>query len=213
MAKKSGKEGGGKDTLKRYRSKRDLERSPEPKGGSKRKGRTPRFVIQEHDARSHHFDFRLEVDGVLKSWAIPKGPSTDPREKRLAIAVEDHPLEYAKFEGVIPEGEYGAGTVIVWDAGRYRNVTTEDDEEIPMDRALRKGRVEIWLEGEKLEGGYALIHTKMRGDEKNWILVKVKDEKADARRNPVKSQPKSVRSGRTIAQVAREGGKSGKNGA
>ena len=109
-----------------YRRKRDFKRTPEPPGGRRRSGETPMFVIQEHDASTHHFDVRLELDGVLKSWAVPKGPSTDPREKRLAIATEDHPLHYADFEGMIPAGEYGAGTVIVWDRGRYDNITRKN---------------------------------------------------------------------------------------
>jgi DNA ligase D-like protein (predicted 3'-phosphoesterase) len=153
-----------------------------------------------------HFDFRIEVDGVLKSWAVPKGPSTDSSEKRLAVATEDHPLEYADFEGVIPEGEYGAGTVIVWDAGPYKNITEDDNgKEVPIAKALKRGIAEIWLEGKKLRGGYALVHSKVRGNEKSWLLVKMKDDAADARRNPVSTEPKSVLSGRTLKQVRQEG--------
>jgi len=156
-----------------------------------------------------HFDFRIEVDGVLKSWAVPKGPSTDSRDKRLAVATEDHPLEYADFEGVIPEDQYGGGTVIVWDAGPYKNITEDDDgNEVPLSKALKQGAVEIWLEGKKLRGGYALVHGKMSGKEKNWLLVKMKDAEADARRNPVSTEPKSVLSGRTLKQV-REAAKNG----
>jgi DNA ligase D-like protein (predicted 3'-phosphoesterase) len=162
-------------------------------------------VIQEHDASSHHYDFRVEVEGTLASWAVPKGPSTDPREKRLAVRTEDHPLDYADFEGVIPDGEYGAGTVLVWDAGPYRNLSRDDDgEECPIDEALERGQAEVWLEGRKLRGGYALVHTELRGNPKNWLLVKMKDEGADARRNPTSTEPESVLSGRTLAEVAEE---------
>ena len=116
-----------------------------------------RFVIQKHDASSLHYDFRLEFDGVLKSWAVPKGPSTDPREKRLAIRTEDHPLEYTDFEGIIPEDEYGGGTVVVWDRGSYRNLRANEGEgSLDMPGSLRGGLIEIRLKGEKLKGGYAL---------------------------------------------------------
>jgi DNA ligase D-like protein (predicted 3'-phosphoesterase) len=185
-----------KDALRSYKEKRDFHRSPEPKGGRRRKAREPRFVIQKHDATSLHYDFRLEAGGVLKSWAVPKGPSTDPREKRLAMPTEDHPLEYADFEGVIPEGEYGAGSVIVWDAGPYRNLGEE-----PVEEALERGHAKVWLEGKKLIGGYALTRIGV-GKRERWLLVKVDDEAADRRRKPVSSLPKSVLSGRTIEEVA-----------
>jgi DNA ligase D-like protein (predicted 3'-phosphoesterase) len=192
-----------KDGLKDYRDKRDLRRSPEPAGGRSSRGR-PRFVIQKHDATSLHYDFRLEAGGTLKSWAIPKGPSTDPREKRLAMPTEDHPIDYADFEGVIPEGEYGAGTVLVWDSGTYRNLTVSDGEEIPVAEAIDRGHVTVWLEGKKLRGGFALTRLG-KGKEQRWLLVKKKDEGADARRNPLKSQPESVLSGRTMEELADTG--------
>ncbi|MBD3237999.1 MAG: DNA ligase [Candidatus Eisenbacteria bacterium] len=193
------------DRLKEYRRKRDFRRTPEPGKRGKRRGKGPFFVIQEHDARQRHFDFRLQVGDALKSWAVPKGPSTDPREKRLAVQVEDHPLDYADFEGVIPEGEYGAGSVIVWDHGPYRNENRDrDGKQISLEQALRRGRIELWLDGQKLQGGYALVRTRMGGKKKNWLLIKMKDEKADARRSPVSSQPKSVLSDRTVKQVARD---------
>jgi len=190
----------GKSNLAGYRQKRDFRRTPEPPGGRGRRGRRPRFVIQKHDATSLHYDFRLEAAGVLKSWAVPKGPSTNPKDKRLAVPTEDHPLDYAGFEGVIPEGEYGAGPVIVWDAGTYRNLTEKDGREVPVEDAAVRGHVKVWLEGKKLTGGYAL--TRIGGGKKGrWILVKMDDEAADARRNPVKSQPESVISGRTVEEL------------
>ena len=158
--------------------------------------RAPIFVVQKHHATSLHYDFRLEVDGVLKSWAVPKGPSMDPREKRLAMEVEDHSLDYADFEGVIDEGSYGAGPVIVWDTGTYENLSEE-----PLADALERGTARFWLHGQKLRGGYTLRRTAA-GDKPKWLLIKRRDEEADARRNPVSSEPLSVLSGRTIEEVA-----------
>jgi DNA ligase D-like protein (predicted 3'-phosphoesterase) len=155
----------------------------------------PRFVIQKHAASSLHYDFRLEVAGVLRSWAVPKGASTDPRVKRLAIEVEDHALDYGDFEGAIGSG-YGAGQVIVWDAGTYRGLG--DD---PVEDGLARGHLSLWLEGEKLRGGYTLQRTDA-GPKPRWLLVKRRDQAADARRNPVSTQPKSVRTGRTIEDLA-----------
>lgn len=198
--------GSARKKLGTYRDKRDFRKTPEPSGRRggpplKRAG-NPIFVIQQHDASSRHWDFRLEVSGVLKSWAVPKGPSTDPSRKRLAIATEDHPLAYADFEGVIPESEYGGGTVIVWDAGPYRNVTTDDEgDTIPIARALDRGHVRVWLEGKKVRGGYALVR-RSGGGKRQWLLIKMRDEGADARRRPIRTQPHSVLSGRTIKAVA-----------
>ena len=185
--------------LDAYRKKRDFRRSPEPRGGGRRRGRRgPRFVVQKHKARSLHYDFRLEVDGALRSWAVPKGPSTDPREKRLAMPTEDHPIEYADFEGVIPEGEYGAGSVIVWDRGTYAVIPGEEDEDLAA--ALERGHLKVRLDGQKLRGGYALTRLGGGGRER-WLLVKLDDADADRRRNPVSSEPESVLSGRTVEQV------------
>jgi DNA ligase D-like protein (predicted 3'-phosphoesterase) len=189
------------DSLKKYREKRDFRKTGEPQGEKKKSSAEPIFVIQKHDASRLHYDFRLEVDGVLRSWAIPKGVSTVPREKRLAVPTEDHPLEYGDFEGVIPEGEYGAGTVMVWDTGPYRNLRGEKKGDgASMKKSLEDGKAEVWLEGKKIQGGYALIRT---GDGR-WLLIKKKDEAADARRNPTNTEPKSVLSGRTLDEIAAE---------
>jgi DNA ligase D-like protein (predicted 3'-phosphoesterase) len=154
----------------------------------------PRFVIQQHDATSMHYDFRLEVEGAFRSWAVPKGPSTDPRDKRLAMAVEDHALSWGDFEGVIEEGQYGAGPVIVWDRGSYQNLREE-----PMADSLAAGRASFWLEGHKLRGGWSLRRT----DGRRWLLMKRGDEDADARRRPTSTQRESVVSGRTIDELRR----------
>ncbi len=185
-----------------YHRKRNLAKSGEPglDGLSRDSGKSPIFVIQKHDASTLHYDFRLEVDGVLKSWAVPKGPSTDPSEKRLAIEVEDHPLDYAQFEGTIPEGEYGAGTVLIWDRGTYQNLTDKDGGIRPMDKALAAGHVLVRLDGEKLRGGYAL--QRIDDDKGQWLLVKMDDDAADARRNPVSTEPDSVASDRSLDDIA-----------
>ena len=156
---------------------------------------SPRFVIQQHAATSMHYDFRLEVAGGLKSWAVPKGPSTDPRDKRLAMPTPDHPLSWGDFEGVIPAGSYGAGAVIVWDAGDFRNLG-----EARMEKQLEQGHAVFWLEGRKLRGGYSLRRIAT-GEDERWLLVKKRDEHADARRNPVSTQRESVLSGRTIEDL------------
>src|SRR6188472_3662843 len=150
--------------LTTYKQKRNFKESPEPTGGKPTDDRL-RFVVQKHAASSLHYDFRLEVDGVLKSWAVPKGPSTDPREKRLAVEVEDHPLDYADFEGAIGEGTYGAGAVIVWDTGPYAS-------EEPMEEALKRGHVVVDLEGHKLQGGWLLQRTRKVGEQQQWLLIK-----------------------------------------
>lgn len=191
-----------------YEKKRDFSATPEPKAGDRKGGKAPIFVIQEHAASSHHFDFRIEVDGTLKSWAVPKGPSTDPREKRLAIPTEDHPLAYADFEGVIPEGQYGAGRVIVWDRGEYDNITERDGRKKALAQALEDGHALIRLHGHKLSGGYALQRFRDRDSDEGelWLLIKMDDDQADARRNPVSTEPESVISGRTLKELrAREG--------
>jgi len=154
-------------------------------------GAAPRFVIQRHDASTLHFDVRLEIDGVLASWAVPKGPSTDPRQRRLAERTEDHSHDYADYEGRIAGGQYGAGTVIVWDTGTYESLTDE-----PIADALADGHVKVWLHGTKLDGGYLLQRTRLGGSELAWLMVKLDDEGADRRRNPASTQPESALSGR-----------------
>jgi len=192
--------------LAAYLAKRDFSKTPEPtggKGGAGPEGR-PVFVVQKHRASTLHYDFRLEVGGVLKSWAVPKGPSMSPKDKRLAVAVEDHPLDYAGFEGAIPADEYGAGPVIVWDAGVYRNLSAmKEDGPKTMQEAIAAGHVEVALEGEKLRGGFALVHTKMGGKERNWLLIKMRDEAADdaGGSDITDARPDSVVSGRSIDEV------------
>ena len=196
------------DPLKTYRDKRRADVTPEPSGKASPRpdDKPPIFVVQKHSASTLHYDFRLEIDGVLKSWAVPKGPSTDPREKRLAIETEDHPLDYADFEGVIPEGEYGGGTVMVWDIGPYANAKRDDDDRIEKSLAecWADGHLIVNLQGSKLSGGYALTHFRTEGDKRQWLLVKTDDEDADARRNPVSTEDSSVLSGRTTEQIAAE---------
>ena len=187
-----------KNLLDKYRKKRDFKKTPEPSGKPRRateRSKQPMFVIQKHDATRLHYDFRIEAEGVLKSWAVPKGLSTNPRDKRLAVPTEDHPMSYGRFEGVIPEGNYGAGNVIVWDIGTYRNLS-----DVPIEEGLRSGRVKIWLDGKKMKGGYALARTGMRPEK--WLLIKLRDEQADAKRDITKTDPNSVLSGKSVDEIA-----------
>jgi DNA ligase D-like protein (predicted 3'-phosphoesterase) len=184
-----------KDRLSEYHAKRDAARTPEPRGSRKPRGDHPVFVIQRHDASSLHFDFRLEIGGVLVSWSVPKGPSLDPGDRRLAIRTEDHPLDYADFEGKIPPEEYGGGTVIVWDTGTF-DVLTED----PAEQALADGHLKVGLHGKKLTGSFSLVRRHSDGQEQ-WLLIKKDDEGADRRRKPAKTQPGSVLSGRTNREL------------
>lgn len=192
-----------KKSLKTYSKRRNLKESGEPaaKVAKPKKGKGGIFVIQLHHASHVHYDLRLEIDGVLVSWAVPKGPSLNPRIKRLAVQTEDHPMDYAQFEGIIPEGNYGAGKVIVWDTGTYKNIKIDhEDKLVPMSTCLKKGTIEVELKGKKLQGGFALVRTHYRGDN-NWLLIKMKDDYSDARRNPVTTQPESVKSGKTIKEI------------
>ena len=167
--------------LAKYRSKRDFEKTQEPRGATVRKAEYPRFVIQKHDASRLHYDLRLEHDGVFKSWAVTKGPSLNPKDKRLAVEVEDHPLDYGDFEGTIPKGEYGGGTVMLWDRGFWLPEGTDD-----IDAALRKGELKFVLAGDKLQGGWVLVRLKNdrdgSGKRNNWLLIKHKDDWSTQRR-------------------------------
>lgn len=187
-----------KDNLKEYKARRDFDKTIEPKGEKGKKGRKSIFVIQKHDASNLHYDFRLEVDGVLKSWALPKGPTVDKNDKRLAILTEDHPLEYADFEGAIPEDEYGGGTVIVWDAGKFTNLR-EEKEGISIKDCFEEGKIEIELHGKKLEGGFVLIKTGDKDDK--WLFKKMDDKYSDGRRKPLSTQPESILSGKSIKEM------------
>src|ERR1700726_2992823 len=186
--------------LEEYKRKRRFEETPEPPPKVATKGGN-RFVVQKHDASRLHYDFRLEMDGVLKSWAVPKGPSLDPHEKRLAVQVEDHPIEYGNFEGVIPPGEYGGGTVLLWDRGTWRSLEGE-----PLE-AWRKGKLKLELQGEKLRGGWTLVRMTgpRAGDNReNWLLIKENDATARPGSDDalVREQVKSAASGQTIEEIA-----------
>ncbi|WLW58764.1 DNA polymerase ligase N-terminal domain-containing protein [Streptomyces sp. YU58] len=190
------------ERLRDYHAKRDFARTREPEGRAGDAGTEPRFVVQIHDASTMHFDFRLQVGDVLKSWSIPKGPSDIPKDKRLAVPTEDHPLEYEEFEGVIPEGEYGGGTVIVWDHGTYEPLS-HDRQGRPVDFAesIEHGHATFRLHGSKLHGTYAL--TRFRDDEdESWLLVKKAEGRAGGHGAPDPRRARSVRSGRTLSQVA-----------
>jgi bifunctional non-homologous end joining protein LigD len=187
--------------LAKYRSMRDFARTGEPRGDARaqkpakslKAGNS--FVIQQHAARRMHYDFRLELDGVLLSWSVPKGPSLSPAERRLAVRTEDHPLDYADFEGVIPQGQYGGGTVVVWDRGSW-------EPEGDAHEALVKGKLSFTLHGEKLRGRWHLVRTKGDGKAENWLLFKGRDEAANDKLDIIAAKPASVLSGRTVEQIA-----------
>jgi DNA ligase D-like protein (predicted 3'-phosphoesterase) len=221
MPSRKGGAGGSASRLREYERKRDFSKTGEPSGARRKSGATarrkhPRFSIQKHSATSLHYDLRLEVDGVLASWAVPKGPSLDPRDKRLAMRTEDHPLDYLEWEGVIPKGEYGAGPMIVWDRGVFQNISeTRAGRPIELREAIDKGDVKLLMLGEKIKGAYALVRTGPPPERvapggapspqrEKWLLIKKRDEGADARRRPTSSQPESVLSGRTIEDLLEE---------
>jgi bifunctional non-homologous end joining protein LigD len=183
-------------SLKLYNKKRKFDITTEPKGKKGQAARKGlRFVVQKHDASHLHYDLRLEMEGMMKSWAVPKGPSLDPSQKRLAMQVEDHPISYNTFEGTIPKGEYGAGVVIVWDKGTYtsKEKKSRAEEEKEFLAGLKKGNLKFLMNGKKLKGGFALFRFK---SEKEWILVKEKDEHATE--DEVTADPRSALSKRML---------------
>jgi bifunctional non-homologous end joining protein LigD len=188
-------------SLKKYQARRKFDRTPEPEGGEARSQGPLRFVVQLHRASHLHYDFRLELDGTLKSWAVPKGPSLNPEDKRFAVMVEDHPLDYRTFEGVIPKGNYGAGTVMVWDEGPYHSRETADrtESERILREGLEKGHITFMLYGKKLKGELALVRLK-KGEENGWLLLKKRDEFATDR--DVTEFDRSVASNRTLEEIA-----------
>jgi bifunctional non-homologous end joining protein LigD len=190
--------------LDEYRKKRNFKASPEPAGTSPKPAPSKKrstYVIQKHRATQLHYDFRLEHNGVLLSWAVPKGPSLDPSVRRLAMQVEDHPVEYANFEGVIPEGEYGGGTVMVWDSGYW------EPEVDDVDSALQKGDLKFTLYGKKLRGSWVLVRTRGYGSrsDRSWLLIKHRDEYASMS-DIGAEQPRSALTGRLLADIARDEG-------
>ena len=167
------------EKLSEYRRKRDFQRTTEPSDGGRPNAAQPIYVIQRHDASTLHYDVRLEIDGVLVSWAVPKGPLEQPGQRHLAVPTEDHPLSYADFAGRIPKGEYGAGTVEIWDRGTYRNLRAEIEGEEPVSMAdtLAEGKIEVYLQGQKLDGRYAFIRmANSDDDEPQWLMLKMKDD-------------------------------------
>ncbi len=181
------------DKLVAYRKKRDFSRTREPPGAQRKAGRSLAFVVQKHRASHLHYDFRLEIDGVLKSWAVPKGPSLDPSNKRLAIRVEDHPFDYRNFEGTIPQGSYGAGDVIVWDRGTYNDAGGGGEDALV--KGLRKGVLDLMLRGEKLRGEFSLVRMQ---HPRQWLLIKKSDAYATSR--DVTRDDRSVISGRRLPE-------------
>jgi bifunctional non-homologous end joining protein LigD len=200
-------------TLDTYKAKRNFRKTPEPGPRQGQSGRQPIFVVQEHHASRLHYDFRLEADGVLKSWAVPKEPTHDPAQKRLAVHVEDHPLEYASFEGKIPDGEYGAGTVKIWDRGTYENLLAAKPEPQTVTEGIDSGHVEVELKGERLRGKFALVRMggRLGGKGKdNWLLIKMKDEFAQPDRKPSKAKAavsKRASKAKTAAPASASNGK------
>lgn len=198
--------------LDEYRKKRDFNKTAEPAGGTAERGGTLRFVIQKHDARNMHFDLRLELDGVMKSWAIPKGPSLDPSIKRLAMQVEDHPIEYNTFEGTIPAGEYGGGTVMLWDRGTYSADPAMADgerDDVAVQRGYDKGDLKVVLDGQRLHGSWVLVRTRFgpggSSSKPSWLLIKHRDAFARPGSDVVAEVSTSAESGRTMEQIAAAG--------
>ncbi len=161
----------------------------------------PIFVIQKHQSSTLHYDFRLQIGNILKSWIIPKGPSLNPKEKRLAILTKDHEFSFADFEGKIPAGHYGAGKIIVWDSGSYKNITTANGQKISMQKALENGKIHIFLEGEKIKGNFSLVLLKNQDEPKNWLLIKLKDTYANNTFDPVMELPNSIISHKSLENI------------
>jgi bifunctional non-homologous end joining protein LigD len=205
-AKKSTTEG-PEAKLAEYRNKRDFSRTAEPAGGRARKSQKLAFVIQKHAASHLHYDLRLELDGVMKSWAVPKGPSLDPSVKRLAMQVEDHPIEYNSFEGTIPKGEYGGGTVMLWDRGTYSYGGTDPDPLEGLRGGYKKGDFKFVLNGKRLQGSWVLVRTRGdSGGKPQWLLIKHKDEHAAPGSDVTAEHLTSVTTGRSMEEIA--GGRS-----
>jgi bifunctional non-homologous end joining protein LigD len=193
--------------LAEYRRKRDFTRTAEPEGGGSRGAQKLAFVIQKHAASHLHYDLRLELDGVMKSWAVPKGPSLDPAVKRLAMQVEDHPIEYNRFEGTIPQGEYGGGTVMLWDRGTYSYAGGDPDPLEGLRRGLAKGDFKFALNGKRLQGSWALVRMRKDASGKpQWLLIKHNDEHAKPGSDVAAEHLTSVTTGRPMEEIA--GGKS-----
>lgn len=186
--------------LEQYRKRRNFTETPEPVGSVRRAGRSRIFVVQMHEAGRLHYDFRLEINGALVSWAVPKGPSMNPGDKRLAVMTEDHPLEYADFEGMIPDGQYGAGTVMVWDKGTY-----ETEDSIPADEQLARGKLDVVLHGKKLRGAFTLVRTRKPSTDRqqaNWLLIKHHDTHADPSWDIERPElERSALTGRTLKEI------------
>ncbi len=190
------------DQLTEYRRKRDFTKTGEPAGGTAVRRKALAFVIQKHAASHLHFDLRLELDGVMKSWAVPKGPSIDPKVKRLAMEVEDHPIEYNRFEGTIPQGEYGGGTVMLWDRGTYSWHERDPDPEERLREGYASGDFKFVLKGKRLRGSWVLVRTR-RGERKpQWLLIKHRDEFAEEGVDIVAREQTSVTTGRTMDEIA-----------
>lgn len=200
MTKK--KSAAGSSQLKEYRRKRDFRRTAEPRGGAARSRAGLAYVIQKHDASHLHYDLRLELDGVMKSWAVPKGPSLDPTVKRLAVQVEDHPIEYNSFEGTIPEGEYGGGTVMLWDRGSYGAPEKGPDQVEQLRAGYAKGELTVRLAGKRLKGDWTLIRLRRGSASKpQWLLIKRTDRYARRDRDVTAVFQKSVVTDRTMEEI------------
>jgi bifunctional non-homologous end joining protein LigD len=197
-----------REQLTEYRRKRNFKKTAEPEGGGKSEKSTKRaapdakklgFVIQKHAARNLHYDLRLELDGVMKSWAVPKGPSADPSVKRLAMQVEDHPIEYNTFEGTIPQGEYGGGTVMLWDRGWYEAEKGEGEDAVR--EGLRKGDLKIVFHGKRMKGSWVLVRTRGWGGKPSWLLIKHRDKYVEPGDALVEQHTTSIATRRTMEQI------------